>query len=263
MRYLSLLLPSLVFLSCEKEITIDYRQASPRYVVEASVSDSGMAARISRTQGMNDNTTDSDVSHATVTIAGNDGSRATLGYTGNGYYKATATGVPGVEYTIDVNVDGHRFSSASTMQKQPRMNKFGFVWKKIMNDRFLMGKLLIQDIPNESNWYFMHIYRNGLGYRWAVKRDDTDPNKELQQLFTFDREGSHEDDMLLEGDRLHIEIRAIDQRTYDYLYSMQLMNNTNTNPIANFSGGCLGYFSAYSQISYDCVYHERDVTDEE
>ena len=126
-----------------------------------------------------------------------------------------------------------------------------------------MGELLLQDIPNEENWYFIHIYRNKTGYRWAVKRDDQNPNGELQQLFSFAREDSDDDDLLYENDKIHIEIRSIDQKSYDYLYSMQIMDNTGTNPIPNFTGGCLGYFSAYSQITYDCVYHEADVEDEE
>jgi len=133
----------------------------------------------------------------------------------------------------------------------------------MLNEKYLMGELLFQDIPNQDNWYFIHIYRNDTGYRWAVKRDDVDPNKELQQLFTFDKEGSNDDDMLREGDRIHIELRAIDQRAYDYLYSMQMMDNTGTNPIDNFTGGCLGYFSAYCQIAYDTTYYEAYVEEED
>ena len=94
-------------------------------------------------------------------------------------------------------------------------------------------------------------------------RDDQNPNKELQQLFSFFREGSNDSDVLKDGDMIRIVIRAIDQRAYDYLYSMQLMNDTGTNPIANFSGGCLGYFSAYHEINYTCWYHESEVEEDE
>ena len=207
--------------SCKKDIEIDYHQVAPLYVVEASVSNEGMEARISQTNNMDDNSTQSDISQAKVVITASDGSQYNLNYTKNGTYKASAKGTPGVEYTIDITFDGNHF-----------------------------------------NWYFMHIYRNGTGYRWAVKRDDQNPNKELQQLFTFAREGSDDEDLLREDDYLHIEIRAIDQKTYDYFYSMQIMDNTGTNPLPNFTGGCLGYFSAYSQITYDCEFHEADVEDE-
>ena len=43
---------------------------------------------------------------------------------------------------------------------------------------------------------------------------------------------------------------------------MQIMGNTGTNPIQNFTGGCLGYFSAYSEETYDCTYHLADVDEE-
>ena len=64
--------------SCEKEIAIDYHQVDPLYVVEASVSDEGMTARITQTCDMNDNTTSSHVSQATVTISGSDGTTTAL-----------------------------------------------------------------------------------------------------------------------------------------------------------------------------------------
>ena len=67
----------------------------------------------------------------------------------------------------------------------------------------------------------------------------------------------------MEGDKLRVELRTIDQRAYDYLYSMQIMDNTSTNPIRNFTGGCLGYFSAYSQVVVNCIFHAADVEEED
>lgn len=249
----------MILTACEKEIDIDYHQVEPIYVVEASVSDEGMVARISLSQDMDDNNTKSDVSQAEVTVTGSDGGETHLRHTSNGFYRADTKGTAGVEYRIDISVDGHHFTSTSTMQKKPRLKQFHFVWQEVVGERFLVGELLFQDIPNEESWYFSHIYRNGLGYRWAVKRDDVNPNGELQQLFTIAREGSNDKDMLREGDELRLELRAIDQRSYDYLYSMQIMDNTGTNPIQNFTGGCLGYFSAYSQTTVELVFHAADV----
>ena len=264
-KYIPLLfcLNLILLSSCKKDIEIDYHQVDPIYVVEASVSNEGMEARISQTNNMDDYSTTSNIDNAVVVVTGSDGSSKTLTYSKNGIYKSSAVGVPGVEYTIDIQFDGHHFTSSSIMQKMPKMNNFRFIRKKIVTENYQMGELLLQDIPNEENWYFMHIYRNHLGYRWAVKRDDTNPNGELQQLFTFAREGSDDKDLLQEDDWLHIEIRAIDKKSYDYFYSMQIMDNTGTNPIPNFTGGCLGYFSAYSQITYDCEFHEADVEDVE
>jgi len=256
------LLGLLVFSGCEKDIDIDYRKADPLYVVEAAVTDAGMQARVSQTQAMDDNST-VGVTGAQVTITGSDGSREVLEPAKNGWYLSNSRGIVGVTYQIDVLVGGQHFTSTSVMQRAPKVNKFHFIWKEMMNQRFLVGELLFQDIPNEDNWYFSHIYRNNIGYRWAVKRDDTGPNKELQQLFTIAREGSDDQDMLKDGDLLRIELSAVDERVYDYLYSMQIMDNTGTNPIANFSGGCLGYFSAYTEVVIYHIFHLEDVEEEE
>ena len=263
MNRLYYIITLLLLVSCEKEIDIDYRSVEPIYVVEASVSNDGMRARVSQTQDMDDNSITSDVTDAYVKVTGSDGSETILKHQRNGNYQSSVKGQVGVTYQIDVEVDGHHFTSTSTMQPMPKINRFHFIWKKIMSERFLVGELLFQDIPNEDNWYFTHIYRNNLGFRWAVKRDDQNPNKELQQLFSVAREGSNDKDMLVEGDKLRIELRAIDQQAYDYLYSMQIMDNTNTNPIRNFTGGCLGYFSAYSQVTIDYIFHAEDVEEED
>jgi hypothetical protein len=135
---------------------------------------------------------------------------------------------------------------------------------KMLSQNYIFGDIRLQDIPNETNWYFVHIYRNVIAYRWAILKDDINPNKELQQLFGFfNEDNSDEEDKLHEGDQLRIVVRAIDQRAYDYLSSVELMDNTGTNPIDNFSGGCLGYFSAYSETTIYRVYHSSDIEDEE
>jgi hypothetical protein len=249
--------------SCKKDIDIDYHQVPSHYVVEASVSNTNMEARISRTQNMDDNSTQSNISNAVVVITGDDGSSNRLSYLSNGRYISRSKGVPGVTYTITVDVDGEHFTSTSTMQKKPTINSFRVIRKKIATEWFQIGELNFQDLPNEDNWYFMHIYRNDLGYRWAVLNDRNDPDKERQQLFNFFREGDGGSDVLRDGDNLRIELYSIDQRAYDYLFSMQMMENTGTNPIPNFTGGCLGYFSAHWLVAIPFVYHAANVEEED
>ena len=249
--------------SCEKDIDINYHQVPSLYVVEASVSNSCMEARISRTNNMDDDRTQSNINNATVIVTGNDGSRDLLNYLSNGRYYSKSKGIPGVTYTISIDLDGEHFTSTSTMQSKPTINSFRVIRKKIATEWFQIGELKFQDLSNEDNWYFMHIYRNDLGYRWAVLNDRNNPNQELQQLFTFFREGEGGSDVLRDGDDLRIELYAIDQRAYDYLFSMQMMENTGTNPIPNFSGGCLGFFSAHWLVAQPFIYRAANVEEEE
>ena len=252
----------LLLTSCEKDIEIDYHTVPSLYVVEASVSNTRMEARISRSQNMDDNSTKSDISNAVVVITGDDGSSNQLRYLANGRYTANSKGVPGVTYTITVDVNGEHFTSTSTMQNKPTISSFRVIRKKIATEWFQIGELNFPDLPNEDNWYFMHIYRNDLGYRWAVLDDRNDPGNERQQLFNFFREGDTGSDVLRDGDNLRIELYTIDKSTYDYFFSMQMMDNTGTNPIPNFTGGCLGYFSAHWLVTQNFVYRAENVEEE-
>ena len=261
--YLFLCLNIVLLTSCEKDIDIDYHQVPSLYVVEASVNNTHMEARVSKTQNMDDNSTQSSLNNAVVVITGDDGSSRKLSYLSNGRYFSKDEGVPGVTYTITVDIDGEHFTATSTMQKKPTINSFRVIRKKITTEWFQIGELKFQDLPNEDNWYFMHIYRNDTGYRWAVLDDRNDPNKERQQLFTFFREGEGGSDVLRDGDDLRIELYTIDQGAYDYLYSMQMMENTGTNPLTNFTGGCLGYFSAQWLVTKAYIYRAANVEEEE
>ena len=264
MSRLIYLLVFFCLISCKKDIDIDYREADSRYVVEGSISNTGTEVRVSKTNAMQDNLIGSDIDNAIVTITGDDGSSFTVPFSRNGYYRSSSfKGIPGTNYQLDVEVDGHHFTSSSTMQRTPVLNEFRLIWKKMLNQRYLWGDLRIQDIPNESNYYFMHIYRNGMGYRWAVMKDEKNPNKELQQLFTFYRDGAKDSDVLYDGDQLKVIVRAIDRGAYDYLYSMQQMSSTATNPIENFTGGCLGYFSAHSEIEYYKEFNYSEVVEDD
>ena len=261
--YLLPLTSLFLFAACEKEIDIDYHDADRRYVVEASISNKETQIRISHTKPMDDNTTDSDISHAMVVITANDTIREVIPYINNGYYTSSFKGVPGTTYHLDITLDGHHFTSSSTMHRMPVMNEFRLVRKDMLSNNYIFGDIRLQDIPNETNYYFVHIYRNGLGYRWATFKDENNPNKELQQLFGFFREGSNGSEVLHDGDKLRIVIRTIDKGAYDYLKSMESMDETGTNPIDNFTGGCLGYFSAHSEIYHELTYYSADVVDDD
>ena len=246
--------------SCEKEIDMDYRTVEPHYVAEVEVKPGLAKARLTTTRAIeNSKAEDTYVSNASVTISMvPDGKSYQLTYKGRGIYEARAAGLEGQEYLADIEIDGQHYTSTSTMHSAPVINSFTLVWQDIVGERMLFGDLRLQDNPTEHNYYFMHLYRNSIGYRWAVMRDTSNPGDELQQLFSCTTEKGirkEDSDELHEGDRLRLEVRSIDKPAFDYLYSLQTMDNTGSNPIENFSGGMLGYFSAYQSLSVETVFH--------
>ena len=142
MHRISLIGPIALFLalvSCEKDIDIDYRQVAPLYVVEANVNQDRSTVRITMTQNMDDNSNNHGVEGATVVISSGDSISRRLNYSRDGYYSAALPGKPGTRYNLTIDVDGHHFTSTSTMQQCPEMNSFRFVWKKIATERYLLG----------------------------------------------------------------------------------------------------------------------------
>ena len=252
--------------SCEKEIDLDYHQVNSLYVAEALMTGDGTQVRLTTTQDMTDNESNAhNVTGAIITVSYDGEVMDTLNYTRNGFYTSKYRARVGREYTVDIFVDDHHFQSSSTMQQAPVMNSFRFVWKKVLSERMLFADLKLQDHKGENNYYFMHIYRNNIGYRWAVMNDTNNPGEELQQLFSCTTERNmdkNDDDGLQDGDKIHVEIRSIDRRTYDYFYSMQVQQQSGTNPVANYTGGCLGYFSACYVVSFDTTFQRSEVETE-
>ena len=258
----TLLLIGLSLCSCEKTIDIDFHSIVPLYYVEGWITPYETIVRVSQTKNLSDTTSVCGITNAKVTITDEDGRIFDVPYSDRDYYISDERGEVGKTYRLDVEVDGQHFSSTSKMYRMAIINKFRLIWKNMISERYIFGDVRIQDFPNEINYYYIHIYRNGIPYRSAVLKDDTNPGGELQQLFAFNKEGSTDQDRLREGDELEAEVRTIDERSYEYLYSLLLMDNTGTNPIVNFTGGCLGYFSAFSGVGYGVEFRTEYVEEE-
>lgn len=259
----TLLLIGLSLCSCEKTIDIDFHSVVPLYYVEGWITPYETIVRVSQTKNLSDTTSVCGITNAKVTITDEDGHTFDVPYSDRDYYMSDERGEVGKTYRLDVEVDGQHFSSTSKMYRMATINSFRLIWKNMLSERYIFGDIRIQDFPNEINYYYIHIYRNGIPYRSAVLKDDTNPGGELQQLFAFNKEGSTDQDRLREGDELEAEVRTIDERSYEYLYSLLLMDNTGTNPIENFTGGCLGYFSAFSGVGYGIEFRTEYVEEEE
>lgn len=257
-----LLLP--LFLSCKKEILIDYHEVEPLYVAEATLTQTGTNVRLSTTQNVTDNNPHSHIVENAIVVLSckNYELKDTLHYTREGYYKSETVGSPGFSYDLDIYVNDRHFTSSSTMQEVPVVKSYRFVWQKMVSTRILYCDLRIQDDPDRDNYYLINFYRNNESYRWSVMNDVYNKGGELQKLIACSTErkmDENDSDALQENDSIRIEVRAIDQTSYDYFYSMQVMKSAGTNPLPNFTGGCLGYFSAYNYVILQSIFHRSQV----
>ena len=118
----NLLLVLTTTVSCEKELEMDYKTVDQLYVVEAELSNQRTRVSVSKTRQIENDGNKYGVDGAVIRIMGDDGSEQTLTTSTSGIYTSNTKGVPGVTYRIEVEVDGKRFTSSSTMQKTPVVN---------------------------------------------------------------------------------------------------------------------------------------------
>lgn len=254
---------------CEKEIDIDYRSVEPEYVIEARVTNEKTEVLITRTRDMEDGRKSAGVGGATVELSGSDGYSETLVYDSEKQrYLSPHTGKPGTTYTVKVSLDGQQYTSTSTMPKSITISDMYFQWQKVLKEKMLFSRIEFQDIPDEDNYYCVRIYRNDENEYWDVF-DDRGWEGELMTYNTFfiakekgeKVKDGEEDVVIFEGDVLSAEVQVIDKRVYDYLYALILSERTSSNPAPHFTGGCLGYFSAYPASQYAVTFRKSQVRD--
>ncbi|MCD8186565.1 MAG: DUF4249 domain-containing protein [Rikenellaceae bacterium] len=253
------------FCACEKEIGIDYRSVTPLYVVEGRITNETTEVLVTLTRDMEDGGEALPQDQALVSLTTGSGDRYDLPCDSGGFYRATGLrGTAGETYTLTVEADGARFVSRSTMPGPAPIQEPFFQWLKVMGQKFVILTFSFEDLPDQENYYCYRVFRNGENYRWNVLHDRGNDGQTITldlvcmtEKMASENKEEDWDDILYEGDRIEIELQTIDQRTYDYLFSVGLSSSANTNPIDNFSGGCLGYFAAYSSsrtatvFSYD------------
>lgn len=266
MRKFLYILPLALLLvtSCKKEIDFDYHSIEKLYVVEGRLTNEGVEVLLTQTRDMEDGERGAGISGAVMTITSTDGVSETLSYDpADGLYRSVNnfTGEAGRVYTMSVSVDGEEFTSHSAMGAASSIESVDFWWQEVLSQKVLVCMLTFRDIPGEENYYCYRMYLNGNRYRWSVLSDKNNDGGQIRVLIPCNyeeeeqepEEGEEEtpDRIMNEGDEIVIELQTIDRRSYDYLSSL---GQSAANPVYNFTGGCLGYFSAYSVVRQEQVF---------
>ena len=257
--WILLVLPLLA--ACDKEIEIDYNSVDKLYVIEGRVTNEGSEVFITQTRDMDNGVKGTGIAGASVTVTSEGLSETLVFDEADRVYRSDLIGEPGKTYTLTVEIDGQQFVSSSTMQEQVTIEPLEFQWLKIMGTRVLMCSMYWDDIAGEDNYYSLRIYQNGENYRWSLW-DDKGSDGEQLSTDTYcmaEEDEDDEDDIIYEGDKMTFEVRVVDRRTYDYLYSWALAEDTSTNPLPNFTGGALGYFSAYAVTRHETIFSFDDI----
>jgi hypothetical protein len=257
LTYISLLLVSFIFSSCEKVIDVSLENGEPRLVVEASINwfadtdGSEQSIKLSTTTDYFSNTIP-PVSGATVFITNSTAQVFTfLEEETPGTYKCHDF-VPVVNetYTLTVIRDGETYTSTEKLLNTPIIKR---VEQK--NDGGILGqdievKFFFDDIVNETNHYFLKIndpYK--VIPEYGVLEDKFFENNEMFSLYFSDEFKS--------GDTLKFTLNSVTLNYYNYMNILLAQTGTNSaGPFStptstvrgnivnqtNFNNFALGYF---------------------
>ena len=247
--------------SCEKELDFDYNPIDPLYVVEANISEDGAVAKLSQTLDVPDTLWNKDITNASVTITGEDGTSFVLHHDSAGIYSSKeARGIPGIKYTIHVDINGYVTESTSVMQEKFTVSD-SYLYKIVMMSEDVFAvRVDVNDEGINENYYYTLVTRNGEPYKWLIIDNRGQYGKTEIDIACFidsDME-DHEEDILNDGDLIDIEVRKVDRKIYDYYWSRAIGMDTYSNPRPDFTNNTLGYFSACNIIKLPTITFHKD-----
>jgi hypothetical protein len=240
--------------SCQEVIDLDLNSSNPEIVIEGQITNGPgpYKVQISKTVNFDESNIFPPVSGAIVTISDNVGNSEILTENPSGIYLTSSlVGVPGRNYTLQVQSQGKTYQATSTMFLPVPIDElavdsftFGSNANKFINVKFT-------DPAGVKNFYRIIEIINGDTLDIInVGSDRFEDGLEIVASVFSD-----EDPKLKTGDEVEILLLSIDENVFNYLTELSDVINDGgqsaapANPTSNISNNALGYFSAHSIAS--------------
>jgi hypothetical protein len=218
--YITLILSSLCFTSCEEVVDVDLDTAPPRLVVDASINwvkgtaGNEQTIRLTTTAGYFEDTVP-PVSNATVFITSGSGQVFNFPETANPGYYTCIDFEPqiGQSYTLTILNGDETYTATETLYAVPEIgniiqdNEGGFFGDEIE------VRFYYQDNGAEDNWYMVRFDADVLAFPDYDVMDD----RFTQGNLMF---GIFIDEDLAAGDVLDIKLYGTSQRFYNYMQKL-------------------------------------------
>lgn len=256
MKKVIFLLYSFVLASCSKEIPFDFDKSNRTIVIEGNINDidSFSVVKLSHTINLSAENENTVVEGATITL-----SDLTLGkssllteYTPGMYKTNNIKGIPGHEYSLKVNASGKTYEAKSEMPIPVYIDSMNFLDMSTFYQKGYNPILYYQDPGVIINYYRYVISVDGVNKKSNYATND--------QYF----DGKYVNFELYKSpvylnNLVKIEMQCIDKNVFKYFNQISDVDQSGqetispSNPISNFSGGALGYFSAYTSQSLEGI----------
>ncbi len=276
------MLTTLFFSSCEKEITLDYRDIDPILVIEGRVTNEGCYVKLGQSRSMSDSVKSRCLQGAKVTISSQDATYELVYDRRTDNYRPAADlkGTAGTTYQMTVVYEGRTYTATSTMPAPAPFISAQFLWQPMFDNGLLMYEFWITDPePDSLNYYMYRMERRAVRadvrhrqkddpYRWGtftdrgslpgrVSRDIMCVNEEMM------RDEEIEDDqlknILFEGDTLSLHVMTLDRSSYEFYRTLTAGQSMGANAKSNITGGCLGCFLAGNITRWPTVIYSNEL----
>jgi hypothetical protein len=248
----------ILFVSCEKVITIDLDQIDQEYVIEGVVDASNSKAKviITTSRDFYESQASENIDGAKVVVTNlKSNISVTLSNISDGVYEAPIEIIDFSEYKLEVDIEGNVFTAKSFLNTKPEVVRTEFD-----NDDDVKIITILKDVKGYENYFRCKVFdKSGmLEKKIFLASDDEDLDDEVKfEMDTHDAfKGDNEDLALKIGDTLKLVYYSYDKSTYDYYYFLEQNlvyegkeSDNPANPKNNFDKEVLGYFSAHYSVS--------------
>lgn len=254
-RPLFIITTCILFFSCEKVIDIDLNKISPKYVIEATLSDAPGDCKVSITQTVNFSEPNNFkmINGAIVSITDGSGSLVLLTPDSGGVYQSpTLVAKPGHKYSLSINVNGQQFSSVCQVPLKVSLDSLYVMDFNSFGDTRKFANVIFKDPTGMGNAYrFLQFKNNIQNSNIFVLNDDFSDGRLINTFLAyFDKS---DDQKIRIGDSITVQMQCIDPSVYKFFSSLSQSSSGDNNTVApgnavsNITGGALGYFSAYTK----------------
>jgi hypothetical protein len=227
--------------SCQKVIKIKLNEKDQKIVIEGNFIAGETTSSVTVTKTLNFDQVGPypTIDNAVVTVTDNLGNAQVLTFTGSGTYQTTAYPImEGRTYTLTVTIAGSVYTASSTVPSMVEIDTLKVLQFAFGPDTMNAVVPVRTDPAGVRNFYQFNLYQNSERITGIYLQSDDFVDGIVSEEPVFG--GEYES-----GDTAEVEMFCIDEPVYNYFFGL-LQNQTATpaNPTSNFSGGCLGYFSA-------------------
>lgn len=250
--YLFFILLGLV--SCEKVIDIDVEDAPQKVVIEAMLNDRDESfVKLSRTGTVYDDSGFEKISSASVLVRDGAGTNYVFAedpMEAGTYILPGFSVLPNDSYNLSVTIDGMLYEATCPSYYTPSLDTVTYLeqiggFGQQQTDTTYLVFYSFTDLGGQENHYRVRAWVNGQEDDFIyIFNDDLFDGQEYAAPFF----GSQ----IESGDTVFVELIAMDQANYRYLYT--LSNNADSgpfsaapaNPATNLNNDALGYFGAFT-----------------